>query len=175
MKSRLQDPPDHVSSAQQSLEFLRSDLAGHFPGCSAAPLGPSPLLSRLLFSLCLPSSETHLITVPASAEHALANWFSTSIGPCESRAQISHPTIVPATLYTFKSFVEQTHGHIEKETRGQRNGSAFKSIDCTSRGAGFNSQPPHDCSQLSVTPVADAFTQTYLQAKHQCTQNKSQV
>jgi hypothetical protein len=50
---------------------------------------------------------------------------------------------------------------------GWRDGSAVESTDCSSRGPGFNSQQGN--SQLSVTPRSDILTQTYMEAKHQCT------
>jgi hypothetical protein len=39
--------------------------------------------------------------------------------------------------------------------------SALKSISCSSRGPGFNSQNPHGNSQLSVTPVPRNPTPSY--------------
>ena len=51
---------------------------------------------------------------------------------------------------------------------GWIDGTMAKSIDCSSREPGFNSQQPHGGSQLSVTSRSDTLTQTYMQAKHQC-------
>jgi hypothetical protein len=62
------------------------------------------------------------------------------------------------------------HNSINKPTSGNwRDVSEVESTDCPFRGPRFNSQHPHDSSQLSVTPISDTFTQTYMQAKHQCT------
>lgn len=47
-----------------------------------------------------------------------------------------------------------------------RDGSVVKTIDCSSKGPWFNSQHPHECSQLSQTPVPGHQTPT---AKHHCT------
>jgi hypothetical protein len=40
--------------------------------------------------------------------------------------------------------------NIKQDTRGWKDGSAVKSIDCSSRGPEFNSQQPHGGSQPSV-------------------------
>ena len=50
-----------------------------------------------------------------------------------------------------------------------RDESVVKSNDCSFRGPRFDSQHPYGSSQLSVTPRSDTLTQTYMQAKHQCT------
>ena len=47
-------------------------------------------------------------------------------------------------------------------------GLAVKSTGCSSRWPRFNSQHPHDSSQLSVTPVAGDLTFSY---RHTCRQN----
>ena len=46
-------------------------------------------------------------------------------------------------------------------------GSAVKSTGCSSQGPGFNYQQPHGSSQFFRE--SDTLTQTYMQAKHQCT------
>lgn len=51
---------------------------------------------------------------------------------------------------------------------GWRDGSAVKSIDCSSRSPEFNSQHPHGSHQLTVTPRCDIPTQIYIQEKDQC-------
>jgi hypothetical protein len=52
-------------------------------------------------------------------------------------------------------------------------GSVVKNTDCLPRGTKFKSYRPHGTSQVSITPRSDTFTQTYMQANHQCTQNKN--
>jgi hypothetical protein len=52
--------------------------------------------------------------------------------------------------------------------RAQRDGSAIKSTDCSSRGHRFNSQHPHSSSQLCMTPVPENWTPSH---RHTCRQN----
>jgi hypothetical protein len=48
-------------------------------------------------------------------------------------------------------------GSKRKQTEGQRDGSAVKSTDCSSRGPEFNSQQPHVGSQPSVMGLDALF------------------
>jgi hypothetical protein len=48
---------------------------------------------------------------------------------------------------------EQQH-----DSRGDRDGSVVKSTGCSSRGPGFDSQYPPDCSLLPVTLVSRDLT-----------------
>jgi hypothetical protein len=63
----------------------------------------------------------------------------------------------------------------KKADWGWGNSTENKNTGCSSRGLGFSSQYPHGSSQLSVTPVPDTLTQTHVEAKYQCTQNKNRL
>jgi hypothetical protein len=67
--------------------------------------------------------------------------------------------------------IQQSITQILRKVIGWRDGSMVKNIDCSSRESGFNSQHPHGCSQLYITPVPGDLTstQTYMKAKHQHT------
>jgi hypothetical protein len=45
--------------------------------------------------------------------------------------------------------------HLKHKTKGWRDGSVVKSTGCSSRGAWFSSQQPHNVLQLYVTPIPE--------------------